>query len=144
MRHNHSLVSQRDPIGDIKLMRFWIVKSGDLLSKQIDHEGVQVESFRDQAESFGTSLSRVTLRRILVFVYLLDYVRADFFARAQGLPQRTLQLQPGYFAHLFENFIGRGNKLGIARSVSPCRRRRGCCLLPARHAGVADDSRRQH
>ena len=60
---NHFLVGDGNPVGHVEFVGFGIVETSDLLSEQLDHEGVEIETL-EEAEGFsGAALAGVALGR---------------------------------------------------------------------------------
>src|SRR5713101_8822225 len=111
--HDHALVRKGTPVRDIEFTSLRIVETFDLFGEHVHHQGIEVESFGNEAKSLSAARVGIAFRSIFFFVHLLDDKGADFLTRAQGLFQRRAELQPGDFAHLVEDFIGSGNKIGL-------------------------------
>ena len=120
MCHDYALlvVIDGNPIRHVKLVCFRVVQAGDLLGEQIDHERIEVKPFGKQAEGFGASGSRITLRGVLVVVHFLDDVGANLLPGTQAFFERAAQRQSRDLAHLRKHFVGSCVKIsrtGLAR-----------------------------
>ena len=121
--HDHALVRKGTPVRDIEFTSLRIVETFDLFGEHVHHEGIEVESFGNEAKSLSAARVGIAFHRIFFFVHLLDNKGADFLARAQRLFQRRAELQPGDFAHLVEDFIGGSNKIGLRAGLGGCGKR---------------------
>ena len=83
MGHDHTLVTGRAPISNVKLLGPGIIEPFDLLGKHVDHESIQVKPPGEQTKGFGGTRVCVTLGGILFLVHLLNHIGANFLAGAQ-------------------------------------------------------------
>src|SRR5579859_2395128 len=138
------LLVRSAPVGNVKFLAFRVVKPLDLLGEHVYHEGVEVESLRQQAKRLGRARVGVALGGILFLVHLLDNIRANFLPRPQGLLQWGEQLQPRNLAHLLENFVRRGKELCVIGGFRIRTRRPGRVFLCVhRQAGKTADQAKQ-
>ncbi len=79
--HDHALVVEWNPVGDIELVSLWVVQAGDLFGEQFDHKGVQVKILWQQAKRFRGFGVSVALPGVLIFIHLPNDISSNFIAR---------------------------------------------------------------
>ena len=111
--HNHALIGEGAPVGDVEFLGFGIVESLDLLGQNFHHERIEVEVLRQEAESFRAAFVSVALRRVFFFVHLTNEVGTNFFAGTQRFLQGAEKGEACDLAHLAEDFIGGRGEIGV-------------------------------
>src|SRR5687767_81685 len=76
MGHHWLLPFQLNPIGQVKLLRLWIVVAGNLLREQLDYKGTVLELCRGQAEFLEGQLRRMHLRGVVCSSRLRTIIRS--------------------------------------------------------------------
>src|SRR6266487_971275 len=85
--HDHALVRKRAPVRDIEFTSLRIVEPFDLFGEHVHHEGIEVESFGNEAKSLSAARVGIAFHRIFSsFICLITKARIssrerrDFFS----------------------------------------------------------------
>ena len=124
VRHDLALLVGGDPVRDVEFLGFGVVKAGDLIGENVEHESIERKILGDQAKSFQGLFVVIALGVGSVFFFLADQILADFLFGAKALFKRLLDRQGQDLTHLREHFVGgfQEFRVGGCRDLSGRRR----------------------
>src|SRR3981189_1611774 len=112
VRHHHSYVGIRIPVGDKKFLAVRVVESGNLFGEHFHKRLFQRIIFRKQTEFLHTFLIGVPFGGVLVFIHFLQKVSLNFIPGTKAFFEGRKNRKGKQFAHFGEHFVSRLQELG--------------------------------
>src|SRR5258706_2459502 len=141
VRHHHSYVGMRIPVGDKKFLAVRVVQSRNLLGKHFYERLFQRIIFRKQTKLLHAFLIGVPFGGVLVFIHFLQKVSLNVIPGTKTFFEGRKNRKGKQFAHFGEHFVSRLQELGalLGRGRRHRSRGRGLLSVATQHSNEQND-----